>query len=109
MCKKMAKSFQIGEVVCDMHYGLPEDTGFPEQVPVVCKDHTRVRVPRDGTGSNSVLNALLTAVGVEDQFYTNKMAVVVGVVSSEEHVWYIAAYSYDGTTFGTFKFRCVEG
>ena len=91
---------EIGEVVCDMHYGLPptiklHDVAYEtgELVVVEC-------------AGSMVLEALLDAVGILDvvgidRVYTNKMAVVVG----KSRTGLVAAYSYDDRRFGMFNLR----
>lgn len=89
------KTWRIGDVVCDMHYGLPNTSWYPECVPLETKDHMRFAVD----GSSGVLCFLLNQVGLK-MHYTNKMAVVVGYDGD----WIVAAYSYDNRHFGMFKF-----
>jgi hypothetical protein len=89
------KTWNVGDVVCDMHYGLPKKSWYPEQVPLETKDHIRTDVP----DSSSILNALLSNMDA-GRMVTNKMAVVVGY----DGPWIVAAYSYDNRYFGMFKF-----
>ena len=90
---------EIGEVVCDMHYGLPTTTGYPDENPIETRIHTRVDMI---TGSSKVLKAMLNGLLFKHRPTSNKMAVVVGY-SFEG--WHVAAYSYDDRTFGMFQFR----
>ncbi len=93
------KSWKIGDVVCDMHYGLPDHSGYPEKTPLECRNHTRIRT----YNSSDVFNLVLQGVGlILDHSYGNKYAVVVDYGFDG---WLTAIYSYDNRCFGTFEFR----
>jgi hypothetical protein len=90
------KQWEIGQEVCDMHYGLPEHSGYPERIPL----ETRKLVKIEVAGSTEILQLLLRKLGCGPG-YTNKFAVVVGY----DGQWYKAAYTYDDNYFGMFEFR----
>ena len=89
---------EIGEVVCDMHYGLPHTIKLHD-VEYETGDLVVVKC-----AGSMVLEALLDAVGI-DRVYTNKMAVVVGEQRTGFGGDLVAAYSYDDRRFGMFNLR----
>jgi len=89
---------EIGEVVCDMHYGLP-DTVTLHDVEYETGDLVVVEC-----AGSMVIEALLLSVGI-DRVYTNKMAVVVGESRTGFGGDLVVAYCYDDRRFGMFKLR----
>ena len=93
------KTWQIGEELCDMHYGLPTKSGYPERVPLETRNHIRFYIK-----DYAWIETLLQSVGVKDAWYCNKMAVVLSERKGDYDGWMVAAYCYDGMTAGIFEF-----
>lgn len=96
--QRPTKTWQLGDTVCDMHDGLPEHSGYPGCIPLECRKLIRF----DCKNSTEALAGILRAIGLS-KMYTNKLAVVVGLPTTD--MWYTAAYSYDDHTLGIFQFR----
>ncbi len=94
------KVFALGATVCDMHYGLPTYSGYPERVELEIRSHIQI----DLKGSSEVLNRMLDSIGIE-RIAHNKIAIVVDYKFDG---WCVAAYSYDDRHFGMFEFRQVN-
>lgn len=84
----------IGETICDMHYGLPAI--YNDNI-VEVSSHIRLRID----GSTVILTAILAKI--TQKYYINKMAIVVDYSMNG----YIAAYSYDDRHLGLFEFRLL--
>ena len=89
---QVLSSLDIGDTVCDMHYGLHSLQKSLES-PLKVSNH--VTMPTRVSASSF----LSEAVG---RGYTNKMAVVVNHRMGPYGLVVTVAYSYDGNTFGMF-------
>lgn len=89
---------KLGTFVCDMHNGLPTQIGhgFEDGPRIKCFEHSRTT----GSETSKELDELLQSKGI-DVMPTNKHAVVAGKSGDA----YMALYSYDNHTLGSFWFR----
>jgi hypothetical protein len=89
---------KLGMFVGDMHYGLPTQIGYEfENGPKIkCFEHCRTT----GNNTSKELDEILQSKGI-DVTPTNKHAVVAG----KEGDAYMAMYSYDNHTLGSFWFK----
>ena len=90
---------EIGDSICDMHYGLPTKDYAGNEIKVI--SHIEIECEN----STDLLRKLLNGVGFENgSSYTNKIAVVVDWIQ----LGWTCAYSYDGNHFGMFDFEIIE-
>ena len=81
------KEMDLGDVLCDWHYGVPE---LPDGVSV------SGLVTWDCSGGSRF---------IQDQtgnLYTNKLAVLVGININGDRIF---NFSYDDRSFGVFKLK----
>lgn len=97
MVAKKRGTFAVGQVLCDMHYGLPAESMLGK-IPIKTRDHKTMP-----TNTSNFYQELLEAFGI-NRMYTNKFAVVIG----ENRGWYTAVYSYDARYFGSFEFKARD-
>ena len=93
--------YDIGDSICDMHYGNPDSDWDDNPVDVI----SVTEVPCDN--AEQVLYKLLQNVGAYDEAdsYTNKIAIIVGYTLQGD---YQAAWAYDGSYFGLMTFSATE-
>ena len=103
MTETKTREWALGDEICDMHYGLPDHTwDRGSQIPITTRNHVRLQYLND---AHDLVEKALESSGSLSCFYTNKMAVVVGVPVSD--AWYKVAYSYDCHTFVMFEFQPI--
>ena len=96
-------SFGIGKVLCDMHCvcvtekriaeAISEHLGVPVVVRKIIRSHL-------SGGSRFITENIVEATRVPPWLYQNKMLVVVEDWLQDVKSGCIAAWSYDGTSFG---------
>ena len=98
--------YDIGEKICDMHYGLPSKDYDGNKINVI--NHMKIRL----SNAEHLVRALLHTVGSDrhknlDNPYRvdNKYAMIVG----NEFGRHQAVWTYDDRWFGMLKFELVEG
>lgn len=100
-------SYDIGQKICDMHYGQPSKDYEDNPIKVI---HL-IEIELDN--AEQLVRAMLHSAGSEKHQdlnnpyrVDNKYAMVVGMdYMNNRHQ---AIYSYDGRTFGTFEFENLE-
>ena len=97
--------YDIGEKICDMHYGLPSKDYDGNKINVIT--HTKIRI----SNAENLVRALLHNVGSDkhknlDNPYRvdNKYAMIVG----NEFGRHQAVWSYDDNWFGMLEFEVVK-
>lgn len=95
----MRNKLQIGDIVCDMHYGPPTSINYTD---VKIESHTCIDVPK----SSEILSDMLDKLGVTTGHPHNKEAVIVGKHAAGS---FTAAYSINGYLFGMFRFSFKQG
>ena len=94
-------SYDIGESICDMHYGKPDSDWDNNPIDVISVTEVEC------DNAEQVLYLLLQNVDAaeEAKFYTNKIAIIVGYTLQGN---YQAAWAYDGSFFGLMTFSVTE-
>lgn len=85
----MGKQLDIGDSVCDMHYGLPKGAS----------NHVCIKTPT----ANSIAEQIIRDAINDDFAYCNKIAHVVDC--SRDGAILKCVYAYDGETLGFFHYE----
>jgi len=93
--------YDIGDSICDMHYGKPDSDWDDNPIEVISVTEVEC------DNAEQVLYLLLQNVDESEaaKFYTNKIAIVVGHTLQGN---YQAAWAYDGSYFGLMTFSATE-
>jgi len=93
--------YDIGDSICDMHYGKPDSDWDDNPIDVISVTEVEC------DNAEQVLYLLLQNVDEAEAatFYTNKIAIVVGHTLQGN---YQAAWAYDGSYFGLMTFSATE-